>query len=141
MDTPTLASLLTPQGIITAGLIVTTVVALIKGVFPFLDARVSGALMAFIVSLILYVFVGLATNVTTLDAGFVVFTAWLAVASSAIGIKAGLDHASAQSAKADPITDVIDPDVPLEPDPDLGDPFDDGIPVPAPDPEPAKPGG
>lgn len=114
MDTPTLGSLLTPQGIITAGLIVTTLVATLKGVFPTIDARISGALMSFIISAILYVFVGLATSVATLDAAFVVFTAWLAVSSAAIGIKAGLDHAAVQSAKADPIIDVIDPDVPVD---------------------------
>jgi len=97
-----LASLLTPGGIIIAGLVVTTLVQTLKGVFPAVDARVSGALLAFIASAILYVFVGLATSVATLDAGFVVFMAWLACASAAVGIKASVDHAMVQSSTAKP---------------------------------------
>ena len=135
----TFASLLTPQGIITAGVIVTTLVQLLKGVFPTIDARVSGALLAFIASAVLYLLAGVATGVSTLDAGFVVFAAWLTCATSAVGIKASVDHASASGAKADPITDVVDPDIAPEPDPNLGDPFDDGIPTtPS---SPTQPGG
>ena len=110
----TFADLLTQAGVVTAALIVTTLVQLIKGVFPLLDARVSGALMAFILSAVLYVFVGLATGVTSLDLGLTVFLAWLSCATSAVGIKAGIDHATTQSAKADTITDIVDPDVPPE---------------------------
>lgn len=112
----TLASLLDPPGIITAGVIVTTVISLVKGVFPVLDARVSGALMAFIASAILYVFVGLATGVSTLDTGFVVFSAWLAVASTAVGIKATVDHASTAPAKSLSVNDEIAPDPDLPPE-------------------------
>ena len=89
----TFASLLEPTGIIVAAGLVTTLVQLIKSVFPMVDARVSGALMAFVGSALLYVLAAVSTGISTLDAGLVVFAAWLACAASAVGIKATVDHA------------------------------------------------
>ncbi len=88
----TFASLLTPPGVIAAAGIITALVQLLKGVFPLLDARVSGALMAFVLSAVLYLLAGLSTSVGTLDAGLVVFLAWLSCATSSVGIKATVDH-------------------------------------------------
>ena len=92
----TFASLLEPAGVIVAAGIITTLVQLIKAVFPALDARVSGALMAFLASAVLYVLAGLATNVVTLDAGLLVFLAWLSCATSSVGIKSTIDHVQSQ---------------------------------------------
>lgn len=93
----TFASFLTPTGIIAAAALVTGTVQLIKSVVPAIDARVSGALMAFVLTAILYVLAGIATGVSSLDAGLVVFAAWLACATSSVGIKATSDHVTANS--------------------------------------------
>ena len=44
----TFASFLTPQGVVAAAATITVLVQLIKTVLPAIDARVSGALMAFV---------------------------------------------------------------------------------------------
>lgn len=100
-DGLTFASLLLPAGIIVAAGLVTTLVQLIKTVLPTVDARVSGALMAFVISAILYVLAAISTSVGTLDAGLVVFAAWLACATSAVGIKSATTHAMAQRSTGD----------------------------------------
>jgi hypothetical protein len=94
MPAPTFASFLTPEGIIVAGGIITTLIQLIKGVFPAIDARVSGAVMAFVISAILYALVAVSTGVAGLDAGLAVFAAWLACATAAVGVYATVKHAS-----------------------------------------------
>lgn len=93
----TFADLLTAQGAVIAGGIVTTLVELIKRVLPALDARVSGALMAFVLSAILYVLAAVATSVGDLNAGLVVFLAWLSCATSAIGISSTITHVQSSS--------------------------------------------
>lgn len=90
----TFADLLTAEGALIAGGIVTTLVELIKRVVPTIDARVSGALMAFVLSAVLYVLAALATNVADLNAGLLVFLAWLSCATSAIGISSAVTHVS-----------------------------------------------
>lgn len=90
----TFASLLTPEGLVIAGAIITSLVELIKRVMPAIDERVSGALMAFVLSAILYVLAGIATGVGTLDAGLTVFMAWLACATAAVGINSTISHVS-----------------------------------------------
>ncbi len=89
----TFESLLTPEGVLVAAALITTLVQLIKSVLPALDARVSGALMAFSISLVLYVLAGVATGVADLNAGLAVFAAWLACATAAVGIKSAATHA------------------------------------------------
>lgn len=91
----TFASLVTPGGVVVAAGIVTPLVQLVKGVFPVLDARVSGALMAFVGTAALYAVTAGAVGVTTPDAGLGIFLAWLSCATSAVGIKAAFDHANA----------------------------------------------
>lgn len=88
----TFASFLTADGIIAAAAAVTLLVQLIKTVAPMIDARVSGALMAFVLSAVLYVLAGISVGVPTLDAGLPVFWAWLACAAASVGIKASTDH-------------------------------------------------
>lgn len=90
--TITFAGLLTPEGAVAGALVITLLIQLLKAALPTLDARVSGALMAFILSAILYVFAGLSTGVPTLDAGLAVFIAWLSCATSSVGIKSASDH-------------------------------------------------
>ena len=91
--TVTFASLLEPGGVITAAVIITTLVQLLKAVFPTLDARVSGALLAFVFSAVLYVLAAFATGADNLDEGLLVFLAWLSCATSAVGIKSAVSHA------------------------------------------------
>lgn len=88
----TFASFLTPQGVIVAAGLVTVLVQLIKTVFPAIDARVSGALMAFVLTAVLYLITALATAPSTWDAGLVLFAAWLSCATSAVGIKSATAH-------------------------------------------------
>ena len=95
----TFAALLEPAGVVIAAGIITTLVQLLKSVFPPLDARLSGALMAFLASAVLYLLAGLATNVSTLDAGLAVFLAWLSCATSSVGIKATADHVTSVTSK------------------------------------------
>ena len=103
---------ITPPGIITAGSFTAVFVQMIKGLFPTLDAKVSGALQAFFFTSLLYIItaVVLAGNGTLLSPdGFLwVFAAWLTCASSAIGVKAGFTHAVNAGAKSLPLTDAID---------------------------------
>lgn len=95
----TFASFLTPTGIVAAAALITGFIQLIKSVFTVVDARVSGALMAFVFSAILYVLTAFATGVTSPDAGLAVFMAWLACATSSVGIKATSDHVTANSSE------------------------------------------
>jgi hypothetical protein len=95
----TFASLVTPAGVVVAAGIVTTLVQLIKTAFPLLGVRVSGALMAFVGTAGLYAVTAGAVGVASPDAGLGIFLAWLSCATSAVGIKAALDHANAVTAK------------------------------------------
>ena len=91
----TFQSFLTPQGVVAAAAIITVLIQLIKSVFPAIDARVSGALMAFVLSAVLYVLTALAVGVVDANAGLTVFLAWLSCATSAVGIKSTADHVQA----------------------------------------------
>lgn len=90
----TFASLLTPEGIVAFATVVTSLVALIKYVFPGIDAVVSGALMAFTLTAIGYVLCAFAVGVGTLDAALLVFVAWLACATASVGIHSTAQHVS-----------------------------------------------
>lgn len=89
---PTFESFLTPPGIIVAGGIVTTFIELIKTVFPTLDARVSGALMAFVITAVLYVIVGIVVPQADANGYLVVFCSWLTCAAAAVGIHSAWVH-------------------------------------------------
>lgn len=92
MGTPTFASFLSPEGIIVAGGLITAFVQLIKTVFPVIDERVSGAVMAFSLSAILYVATALVVGVGTPDMGLTVIASWLACATAAVGTYASVQH-------------------------------------------------
>lgn len=114
----TFEMLVTAAAVPIAAGIITTLVALLKSSFPVLDARVSGASMAFILSAILYIAAGFALRQPgvpfTPNDLLNVFLAWLAVASSAVGIKATFDHATTAAAKSEPVNDAIPLDLPPE---------------------------
>lgn len=85
MDAITFAALLTAAGAGIGAGIVTGTVSLLKTAIPFLK-ETNGALMAFVGSGVLYILAGISTGVGTLDAGLVVFIAWLTCATAAVGI-------------------------------------------------------
>jgi predicted anti-sigma-YlaC factor YlaD len=88
----TVASLMTPGGAIIAAALITSLVELLKAAAPGLDARVSGALIAFVASAVLYVLVAIALWPLTADGILNVFAAWLACAIAAVGIKSTATH-------------------------------------------------
>lgn len=100
--TVTFASLLTATGAGVAAVIITTLVQLVKTVVPAIDARVSGASLAFLFSAVLYLLAGIATGVGTLDAGLTVFVSWLTCAVAAVGAYATMQHVNAQRATPAP---------------------------------------
>jgi hypothetical protein len=95
---PTFASFLTPAGAIVAAGITTIFIEIIKASIPMIGNSVSGALMAFILTLILYAVTAVAVGVATPDEGLNVFLSWLTCATSAIGIKSGITHVAAVKA-------------------------------------------
>lgn len=92
----TFASLLTAAGAGIAAGIIVAVVQLLKAVATdLLEGR--GAQVAFALSAVLYVLVGIATAVATLDAGLVVFVAWLTCATSAVGTYTTIQRVAAKA--------------------------------------------
>lgn len=92
MDSPTFASFLTPEGIIAAGSLITAFIALLKSVFPAIDAKVSGAVMAFVLSAILYLVTALVIGLPDADAYLTVLASWLACATAAVGVHSTIKH-------------------------------------------------
>jgi len=92
---PTFADFLTPAGLVVAAGVVTGFVQLVKTTFPIIDARVSGAVMAFSLSCLLYVVTAAATGISTPDQALAVILSWLGCATAAVGIKATADHVTA----------------------------------------------
>ncbi len=86
------SDLITPGGIVAAAALITVLIQVLKAAFPMLDVRVSGALMAFVLSGLLYVLAGFVLPHGTPDAVLEVFASWVAVAAAAMGIKSGADH-------------------------------------------------
>lgn len=92
MPEVTFASFLSAAGAGIAAGIITGLVQLLKGVFPGpLEGR--GAQAAFILSAILYTLTGIATGVSTLDAGLIVVIAWLTCATAAVGVYVTIQRA------------------------------------------------
>ena len=91
----TFSSFLTPEGIVAAGALTTAFIALIKGTFPGIDVRVSGALMAFAITGVLYAGVAASTGIATADAALTVFAAWLGCATTAVGTYSTAKHVQA----------------------------------------------
>lgn len=88
----TFDSFLTPEGVVVAAALLTGLIQLIKSVFTVVDEKISGALMAFVLSAVLYILTAFAVGVADLNAGLAVFMAWLACATSAVGIKSATSH-------------------------------------------------
>ena len=83
---PTFASFLTAEGIVVAGALITAFVQLIKGVFPVIDERVPGAVMAFALSALLYVITAIVVGIGSPDAALTVVASWLACATASVGV-------------------------------------------------------
>lgn len=99
----TFESFLTPAGLVIAAGILTGAIQLIKATFPALDARVSGAVMAFFLSLVLYAATGFAVPPHSPNDVLALVLAWLGCAEVSIGIKATADHyVATQQAPAPP---------------------------------------
>lgn len=81
----TFAALLTAAGAGIAAVIVTSFISLVKTAIS-VTANWDGALMAFVLTAILYVLAGIDTHVGTLDAGLGLFIAWLTCATAAVGV-------------------------------------------------------
>lgn len=90
--TLTFAALLTPEGAVAFAAVVTGFIALLKYTFPPLDAKVSGALLAFTFTAIGYFLCGVSVGVATLDGGLLVFVAWIGCATSSVGINSSVSH-------------------------------------------------
>lgn len=96
----TLSTLLSPEGIVPAAALVTALIEVLKASFPALSARVSGALMAFLISAALYLLAGIAGAAPTADGAFLVFASWLACATAAIGIHGSASQIAKTASKA-----------------------------------------
>lgn len=88
----TFADLITPAGIVAAAALIVSFVQVIKGAFPSVGERVSGALLAFLATGLLYVAAAIVLPHSAPDQLLQVFASWVAVAGLAIGIKAGGEH-------------------------------------------------
>lgn len=93
MDGTTFASFLNAAGAGVAAIIITSLVQLVKTALPSIGERVSGALMAFVASAVLYLLTAVATGVSTFDSGLNVFLAWLTCATAAVGAYSVVRHA------------------------------------------------
>jgi hypothetical protein len=79
----TFDSFLTPEGIVVAGGIITTLISVLRTAIPQVST-INGALLALVISAILYVLTAVQVGVGDLNAGLTVFAAWLACASTAV---------------------------------------------------------
>lgn len=93
----TLESLITPAGVVVAAGLITSFVELVKYVFPALDAKFSGASMALVFSFVLYVLVVISAAISgtlTAELTLTVLVSWVSCATSAIGFKSSVAHAT-----------------------------------------------
>lgn len=86
MDSPTFASFLSPEGIVVAGGLITALIQLVKVTFPLIDERVSGAVLAFGASALLYIVTAIVVGVSTPDAYLTVIASWIACATASVGV-------------------------------------------------------
>jgi hypothetical protein len=82
----TFDTLLTAAGAGIAGGIITALVELIKGVLRTTGREINGAVLAFVLSAILYIIALFATDSLDFDPGLQVFLAWLTCAVASVGI-------------------------------------------------------
>ena len=90
----TFADLITPAGIVAAAALIVSLVQIVKAALPIAGKRVSGALLAFIATGVLYALAAGVLPSAGPDQLLQVFAAWVAVAGLAIGIKSGGEHVS-----------------------------------------------
>lgn len=88
----TLATILLGAGAFPAAAVIRQLIEVLKVAFPSIDANVSGARQAFLLSLILYVVAWLAVGDRSPEGAFAAVLVWLACATSAIGIDSALTH-------------------------------------------------
>ena len=93
MPSPTFASFLSPEGIVVAGGLITAFVQLIKTVFPLVDERVSGAVMAFGLSAVIYACTAIVVGISTPDQALTVVASWIACATAAVGVYSSVKYA------------------------------------------------
>ena len=70
----------------------------VLSVFPIIDAKVSGAVMAFAASTLLYTATALVVGIGTPDAALLVLASWIACATSAVGVYSTVRFARASGA-------------------------------------------
>lgn len=88
----TLAALFTAGGAVMAAAVVRQLIEVLKVAFPAIDARVSGASLAFILSLVLYALAYVAVGARDAEGIFLAFLSWIACAVAAVGINSTVDH-------------------------------------------------
>ena len=97
----TFESLITPAGALVAAAAIKLLVDLLKAVIPGVDARISGALLAFILSAVLYATAALALpslgNALNANGYLGIVLSWLGCATGAIGMTSAIRHATAVS--------------------------------------------
>ena len=93
MDSPTFASFLQPEGIVVAGGLITAFIQLIKVTFPVVDATITGAVQAFLLSAVLYLVTAIVVGVSTPDAYLTVLASWIACATAAVGVHSSVKYA------------------------------------------------
>jgi hypothetical protein len=85
-------ALLTPEGITVAAALLVTFVEIVKTALPPVDQHISGATLAFLFSGLLYGSAALVLPDAGPDLYLSIFTAWIATAAAAMGIRAGASH-------------------------------------------------
>jgi hypothetical protein len=104
MDGITFQQLVTPAGALVAATAIKLLVDLVKAVAPRIDAAVSGALLAFVLSGVLYLAAALSLPSlgVHLDAnGYLnIVLVWLTAAAGAVGITSAITHARDASSSA-----------------------------------------
>lgn len=97
----TFAALVTAPGIAAAGALTTTVIALLKRTIPVLDANLSGAVMAFLLTAFLYAIGFVAAGLpTTPDGALLWFVSWVTCATAAVGVHSAAQHTAVNIAEA-----------------------------------------
>ena len=88
----TLAALFTAGGAVAAAAVIRQLIEVLKVAFPALDARLSGASLSFILSLVLYSLAWAAVGARSPEGIFLAFLSWIACAVAAVGINSTVDH-------------------------------------------------
>ncbi len=102
----TVAAIFTAAGAGTAALVIRQLVQLIKYVFPAIDARVSGAVQAFILTAALYLCAAIALPVVGPDGILLAIVSWLTAAMAAVGIDQAIGRVRATKATHEHRDDV-----------------------------------